>query len=335
MTLRKYRLGFLVFCCFVFFSSAMSKAQNNQASYDTSTRGATAQTAGAAAIHPDKQGTQAENLVVNVELINVLFTLTDRKGKLVTDLERADFHLFEDNRPQTITNFSRETDLPLTVALLIDTSTSIRDKFKFEQEAATDFLVHTLRPGKDKALLITFDSAIELVQDFTDDTELLRKALHQIRPGGGTKLLDSIFLACQEKMKAESGRKIMILISDGDDNLSLETLNSTLEMAQKSDVSIYTISTNSSGFFGITAPKSDKLLKRLAEETGGRAFFPFKAEDLSQSFQDIGIELRSQYSLAYRSSNTRRDGSFRAIRIETDRKNLKVKARKGYYAPKG
>ncbi|HVN80855.1 MAG TPA: VWA domain-containing protein [Terriglobia bacterium] len=283
----------------------------------------------------EKSDSQPENLVVNVDLVNVLFTLTDRKGKLVTDLEKSDFHLFEDNRMQTITNFSRETDLPLTIALLIDTSTSIRDKFKFEQEAAMDFLARTLRPKKDKALLISFDSAIELVQDYTDDPALLRKAISQIRPGGGTKLLDAIYLACQEKLKAEAGRKIMILISDGDDNLSLETVNSTLEMAQKSDVSIYTISTNSSGFFGISAPKSDKLLKRLADETGGRAFFPFKAEDLSQSFQDIGAELRSQYSLAYRSSNTKRDGTFRAIRIETERKNLKVKSRRGYYAPKG
>jgi len=220
----------------------------------------------------NQSDSEAENLVINVDLVNVLFTLTDRKGKLVTDLEKADFRLFEDNRLQNITNFSRETDLPLTISLLIDTSTSIRDKFKFEQEAATDFLARTLRLKKDKALLISFDSAIELVQDFTDDPELLRKAIHLIRPGGGTKLLDAIFLACQEKLKAETGRKIMIVISDGDDNLSLETLNSTLEMAQKSDVSIYTISTNASGFFGISAPKSDKLLKRLAEETGGRAF---------------------------------------------------------------
>jgi Ca-activated chloride channel family protein len=292
------------------------------------------QTVKSLADRTDKSDSQAENLVVNVDLVNVLFTLTDRKGKLVTDLEKSDFHLFEDNRLQTITNFSRETDLPLTIALLIDTSTSIRDKFKFEQEAATDFLARTLRPKKDKALLISFDSAIELVQDYTDDPGLLRKAINQIRPGGGTKLLDAIYLACQEKLKAEAGRKIMILISDGDDNLSLETTNSTLEMAQKSDVSIYTISTNSSGFFGISAPKSDKLLKRLADETGGRAFFPFKAEDLSQSFQDIGAELRSQYSLAYRSSNTKRDGTFRAIRIETERKNLKLKSRRGYYAPK-
>jgi len=277
---------------------------------------------------------KADNLVVNVELVNVLFTATDRKGRLVTDLEKSDLRLYEDNKPQAITNFSRETDLPLTIALLIDTSTSIRDRFKFEQQAAIDFLAKTLRPGRDKALLITFDSAIELVQDFTDDPERISRAIRQVRPGGGTKMLDAVYLACQEKLKAEAGRKVLILISDGDDNLSLETLGSTLEMAQRADVSLYSISTNSSGFFGLTAPKSDKLLKRLAEETGGRAFFPFKAEDLSQSFQDIGEELRSQYSLAYRSSNPNRDGSFRSIKIETARKSLKVKARKGYYAPR-
>src|SRR2546422_6051459 len=283
----------------------------------------------------DKTEKNPDNLVVNVELVNVLFTVMDRKGKLVTDLDKSNLKLYEDNKLQTITNFSRETDLPLTIALVIDTSTSIRERFKFEQEAAIDFLFRTLRPKKDKALLITFDSAIELVQDYTDNPEVLSKAIRQVRPGGGTKMLDAIYLACQEKLKSEPGRKIMILISDGDDNLSLETITSTLEMAQKSDVAIFAISTNSSGFFAITAPKADKILKRLAEETGGRAFFPFKAEDLSASFQDIGAELRSQYSLAYRSSNPGRDGSFRSIKIETDRKNLKVKARKGYYAPRG
>ena len=283
---------------------------------------------------PQKSEKSPEDLVVNVDLINVLFTVTDRKGKLVTDLDKKELKLFEDSKPQAITNFSRETDLPLTIALLIDTSTSIRDRFKFEQEAAIDFLYRTLRPKKDKALLITFDSAIELVQDFSDNPEMLAKAIRQVRPGGGTKMLDSIYLACQEKLKSETGRKLIILISDGDDNLSLETLNSTLEMTQKSDVAIFAISTNSSGFFGITAPKADKLLKKLSEVTGGRAFFPFKAEDLSQSFQDIGSELRSQYSLAYRSSNSNRDGTFRSIKIEPERKNLQVKSRKGYYAPR-
>jgi Ca-activated chloride channel homolog len=286
-------------------------------------------------IKAQKPEASPDNLVVHVDLVNVLFTVTDRKGTLVTDLGRENLKIYEDNKPQAITNFTRETELPLTIAVLIDTSSSIRDRFKFEQQAAIDFLYRTLRPNKDKALLITFDSAIELIQDFSDNPEVLAKAIRQVRPGGGTKMFDAIYLTCQEKLKAETGRKIMILISDGDDNLSLETLSGTLEMAQKSDVSIYSISTNSSGFFGLTAPKADKVLKRLAEDTGGRAFFPFKAEDLSASFQDISAELRSQYSLAYRSSNPTRDGSFRSIKIETDRRNLKVKARRGYYAARG
>jgi Ca-activated chloride channel family protein len=281
---------------------------------------------------PDQGTNKSDDLVVHVELVNVLFTVTDRKGQLVTDLDQSNFRIYEDNRLQMITNFSKETDLPLTIALLIDTSSSIRERFKFEQQAAIDFLQSTLRLGKDKALLITFDSAVELIQDFTSDVESLSKAIRRVRPGGGTRMFDSIYLACQEKLKAETGRKVMILISDGDDNLSLQTQRGSLEMAQRSDVTIYAISTNSSGFFGLMAPKADKVLKRLAEDTGGRAFFPFKAEDLTESFQNIGSELRSQYSLAYRSSNAARDGAFRAIRIETDRRNLRVKARKGYYA---
>ena len=279
----------------------------------------------------------SDNLIINVELINVLFTVKDRKGRLVTDLQRPNFKLYEDNKLQKITNFSQETNLPLTIAILIDTSTSITDRFKFEQEAAIDFLYQTLRPKKDKALLITFDSAIELIQDFTNVPQILARSIRKIRPGGGTKMLDSIYLTCQEKLRAEPGRtrKIIVLISDGDDNLSMETLPNTLEMVQRSDVSIYAISTNLSGFFNIKLPKADKLLKRLAQETGGRAFFPFKSDDLAKSFADISTELRSQYSLAYRSSNTKQDGSFRAIKIKTDRKRLKVKARKGYYALRG
>ena len=276
----------------------------------------------------------AKHLVINVELVNVLFTVTGPKGRLVTNLQQPNFKLYEDKKLQKITNFSQETDLPLTIAVLIDTSTSITDRFKFEQEAAIDFLYRTLRPGKDKALLITFDSAIELVQDFTDNPQVLAKSIKRIRPGGGTKLLDSLYLTCQEKLKAEPGRtrKIIILISDGDDNLSMESVVSTLEMVQRSDVSIYAISTNSRSFFSVKAPKADKLLKRLAQETGGQAFFPFKSDDLAKSFATISTELRSQYSLAYRSSNTRRDGSFRSIKIKINRKKLKVKSRKGYYS---
>ena len=273
-------------------------------------------------------------LVVNVDLVNVMFTVTDRKGKLVTDLGKNDFQIFEANQPQVITNFSQETDLPLSIALLIDTSSSVSDRFRFEQAAAVDFLSKALRHKTDKALLMTFDSTIELVQDFTNDPQKLSSAIHAVRPGGATEMLDAIYLACDEKLRAESGRKVMIVISDGEDNLSLHTVAATLEMAQKADVTIFAISTNSTDLFDAKAPDTDKVLKRLAEETGGRVFSPFKAEDLSRNFQDIALELRSQYSLGYLSSNPLRDGSFRVIRLEAGRKNVKVKARHGYYAPR-
>jgi Ca-activated chloride channel homolog len=277
-----------------------------------------------------------ERLVVDVELINVSFSVLDKKGKLVTDLGQDEFRIYEDNKAQKITNFARETDLPLTVALLIDTSTSIRDKFKFEQEAAIDFFHTTLRRKKDKGLLMSFDSTIDLLQDFTDDPDQLTKAVKRLKPGGGTKMFDAIYLVCQEKLKNKAGsRKVLVLISDGDDNLSLESLASTLEMIQRAEVTIFAISTNSSGFFGMASPKNDKVLKKLAEDTGGRVFFPPKVEDLAQSFHEISQELRSQYSLAYRSTNPNKDGSFRSIKIATSRKDVKIKSRKGYYAPRG
>jgi VWFA-related protein len=278
---------------------------------------------------------KTQKLVVNVDLVNILFTVTDRKGKLINDLRQNDFQVFEDNQPQVITNFSRETDLPLSIALLIDTSSSVSNRFRFEQAAAVDFLSKALRHKADKALLMTFDTTIELVQDFTSNPQQLDSAIYEVRPGGATEMLDAIYMACDEKLRAESGRKVMIVISDGEDNLSLHTVAATVEMAQKADVTIFAISTNSTGLSGAKASDTDKVLKRLAEETGGRVFFPFKAEDLSQNFQDIALELRSQYSLGYYSSNPARDGSFRVIRLEVGRKNVRIKARHGYYAPRG
>lgn len=283
-----------------------------------------------------KTDQKQERIVIDVELVNVSFSVLDKKNKLVTDLEQGDFKIFENDKLQTITNFSRETDLPLTIGMLIDTSTSIRDKLRFEQEAAIDFFHTTLRRKKDKGALVSFDSNIEILQDFTDDPDVLTKGVKRLKPGGGTRMFDAIVLMCQEKMRNESStRKVLLVISDGDDNLSHGSLESTLEIAQRAEVSIFAISTNSSGFFGMESPKHDKILKKLAEETGGRVFFPSRAEDLAQSFFDVSQELRSQYSLAYRSANTSRDGAFRSIRIESSRKAVKVKSRKGYYAPKG
>jgi Ca-activated chloride channel family protein len=275
-------------------------------------------------------------IVVDVDLVNVVFSVLDKKGKVVTDLTREDVRIEENDKEQTITNFARESDVPLAIALLIDTSTSIRDKLKVEQEAAIDFFHTTIRRRLDKATLLSFDSTIDLLQPFTDDPDELTKAVRKLKPGGGTKMFDAIQQACQEQLKKESGkRRVLVLISDGDDNMSFETLDSTLEAAQRADVLIYAISTNTSGFFGMASPKNDKILKRLAEETGGRAFFPNKLDEMAMSFQEISQELRNQYSLAYRSTNRNRDGTFRSIKIDTARKGVKTHHRKGYYAPEG
>ena len=277
-----------------------------------------------------------ERILVDVHLVNLLFTARDKKGNLVPDLTRDRVKVFEDGRPQTITNFSRESDQPLGIVLLMDTSSSARASLKVQQEAAIDFLHNTIQRKRDKGLLMTFDSTIDVLQDFVDDPDRLSKAVKSLRIGGGTKMYDAIQVACQEKLAGLTGlRRIVVLIGDGDDNMSYETLESSIAIAQRSEVSIYTISTNNSGFFGMAQPKQDKILKRLAENTGGRAYFPPKIDDLAMSFFRISEELRSQYSVAYRSTNSSRDGAFRRIKINVRGKKVKLQYRKGYYAPTG
>jgi Ca-activated chloride channel family protein len=271
---------------------------------------------------------------VRVELVNVLMTVTDRKNRLVIHMTKDDFKVFEDGKPQTIRYFSRESDLPLRIAILIDTSNSIRERLRFEQEAAIDFLNTTIRRGKDLAFVVGFDVEPQLVQDYTDNLEKLANAIRGLQAGGVTSLYDSIFFSCKEKMlffppPEPYLRRVMIIISDGQDNQSEHTREEALAMAQRAEVTIFTISTNRSG----TEGRGDKVLRRLAEETGGRAFFPFEASELAADFQQIARELRSQYSLAYVSSNPAHDGTFRNILIEPLEKNMRVRAKAGYFAP--
>ena len=280
--------------------------------------------------------TSNNEMVIDVDLVNVVFSVLGKKGTVVPDLSQNEISIVEDDASQKITNFTRESGSPVALAVLIDTSTSIRAQFKVEQEAAIDFFHTTVRRRQDKAMLMSFDSTVDILQPFTDDADLLTKAVRRLKTGGGTKMFDAIQLACQEHLRKETGvRRVLVLISDGDDNMSFEVLNSTIEAAQRAEVAIYAISTNTSGFFGMSAPKNDKVLKRLAEETGGRAFFPAKIDEMAVNFQDISLELRNQYSLAYRSANRQRDGSFRSIKINTTRKDAKTFHRKGYYAPPG
>lgn len=276
-----------------------------------------------------------QTLSVDVDIVNVVFTVLDRKGRFITGLKQDEFRVFEDNGPQTISNFSRETGLPLTVALLIDTSGSIRDRLRFEQKAAIEFFYSSLRPGSDKGLIITFDSAVDLIQDYTDNPEVLAKAVKQMRAGGGTALYDAMYLAATHKTAGQAGRRVMIVITDGDDNSSRVSMTETLEMAQRNDMAIYTISTNgTAGSRSREQEQGDRVLKKFAEETGGRMFSPFRLEELTQDFLSIGEELRAQYTLAYRPTSLQRDGTFRRIRIEISEKGYQVRARQGYYAPR-
>jgi VWFA-related protein len=280
------------------------------------------------------QRPEDRTISVNVDLVNVLFTVFDKKGKFITTLTKDNFKVFEDDRPQEITNFSKETNLPLTIALLIDTSGSIRDKLRFEQEAAIEFFYSTLRRGTDKGMLITFDSGIDLLQDYTDDPQKLADAVKKIRAGGGTSLYDAVYLAAKEKLAGQQGRRVIILISDGDDNSSRISMTEALEIAQRNDVSIHSISTNAAESRSRNNDRGDKVMKKFADETGGKVFFPFRLQELAEDFQNISEELRAQYTLAYRSTNARTDGAFRRIRIDVADKRYKVRARSGYYVPR-
>lgn len=267
-----------------------------------------------------------------VTRVNMLFTVTDKHGRFVTDLGRSDFEVFENKKPQKILEFTSETDLPLRLAVLIDTSNSIRDRFHFQQEAATNFINSVMRE-QDKAVVVSFDTSAELVTDLTSDTHKLENAVRNLRPGGGTALYDAIYFACRDKLMLDQPlykfRRAMVILSDGDDNESRYSRDQALEMAQRADTVIYTISTNISHI----ETEGDKVMRYFAEQTGGVSFFPFEAKDLNQSFENIANELRHQYNLFYRPEPLNNDGHYHTVQIKVKgRKDLLVRARKGYYA---
>ena len=281
------------------------------------------------------QSDEPTRIQVDVTRVSLLFTVTDKKGRFITDLDKDDFEVVEGKRRQTISEFTAESDLPLRLGILIDTSNSIRERFKFEQEAASQFIDSVMRTNLDKAMVVSFDTSAELVSDLINDTDKLTAAIRDLRPGGGTALYDAIYFACRDKLSQDQPRykfrRAIVIVSDGDDNQSRYTRDQALEMAQKADVVIYAISTN------ITRIETDgdKVLRYFAQETGGRAFFPFKVEDLDQSFENIANELRHQYSISYRPEPLKTDGLFHAIDVRVrERKNLLVNVRRGYYAPK-
>lgn len=279
-------------------------------------------------------GSPESTIRVEVSRVPLLFAVTDKRNRFITDLEKDDFEVFDNDVKQEIREFVRESDLPLRIGILMDTSNSVRGRFRFEQESAVEFIRGVLADGvNDRAFLVSYDTRAELMVDYTSDSEELGRGVRMLRAGGGTALYDAIYYACRDKLPEDQPlaqyRRALIVIGDGDDNQSSVTRDMALEMAHKAEAVIYSISTNRTG----QKQSGDSVLRYFAEETGGRSFHPFQATDLEQSFADIANELRHQYFMIYSPTDFALDGSFHKIRIRTNLKNTVVRARSGYYAP--
>ena len=294
---------------------------------------AQAQESGEERYEPVYTGAESDVIKVDVARVPLLFTVTDRKNRFITDLGREDFEVYDDGWQQEIREFDRESDLPLRIGVILDTSNSIRARFKFEQEAAIEFLQGVLAEEHDRAFLVSFDTRAELIVDYTSDIEELADGVRRLRAGGGTALYDAIYYACRDKLPEdqpkEQFRRALVVIGDGEDNRSTVTREDALEMAHKAESVVYTISTNRSG----AAQGGDKTLRRFARETGGVAFHPFQARDLQQSFANIANELRHQYFILYSPSQFVNDGAFHTVEVRTRHRNATVRVRSGYYAP--
>jgi Ca-activated chloride channel homolog len=288
----------------------------------------------AATSSDDPQSGSLLTIHKRVDEVNVLFIATNKHGRFVRDLNESDFSILDDHKPpQSIVNFRRETDLPLHLGLLIDVSGSVQSRFSFEQDAAVSFLQHTVRGGFDKAFVVGFNKQSHMAQDSTDNVQLLSAGVHRLQDGGGTALYDAVYRACKEKFLNDRPdhpvRKAIVIVSDGEDNQSEVSRAQAIEMAERSEVIIYAISTDDSGLI----LRGDRVLEQLAAATGGRAFFPFKMKDMTHSFAAIEDELRSQYVVSYKPADFDADGRFRSIEISALKKDLQVRARKGYFAP--
>jgi Ca-activated chloride channel homolog len=273
----------------------------------------------------------------SVDEVDLIFTVRDKKtGHFVKDLKQSDFALLDDQKaPAKVYKFVQQTNLPLRVGIVIDASTSIRQRFQFEQQSASQFLSQVLRTQSDKAFIMGFDVQPDLKQDWTSNQDLLETGIDKLRPGGGTALFDAVYTACKDKLLNNSRgqepvRKAMILISDGDDNQSRAYLDDAIKMCQRAETIIFSISTNVSPSRG----RGDAVLQKMSEATGGSAYYPKRIEDMPQSFHEIEDELRSQYALSYTPADFKTDGSFRTIYLFANDRRYDVQAKKGYFAPK-
>jgi len=280
----------------------------------------------------EQEDVNAPTIKIGVNEVNLIFTVTDKHGKYNPNLKQSDFALLDDQKaPARVNSFHQQINLPLRVGLVIDASTSIRSRFQFEQQSATEFLLQILKSRLDRAFVMGFDVTPNITQDWTNDIDGLETGVNRLRPGGGTALYDAVYTACRDKLLdarvQEPVRKAMILISDGEDNQSRVRPDEAIKMCERAETIIYAISTN-------WTPSRGQGDKVLTEATGGQVFFPPSVEEMSNSFKDIEEELRSQYALTYTPADFKTDGAFRTIYLYCNDRRYQVRARKGYFAPR-
>jgi VWFA-related protein len=279
---------------------------------------------------------------IQVNLVNLFATVRDKKTKrIVSDLEKEDFKISEDGKEQTIVSFSKDSTLPVTLGLLIDTSGSEQNMLPAEQDAATRFLARVMRKN-DQAMVISFDSDADLLQDFTDDQDRIGRSIHRARINApvsqgpfptdipGTVFYDAVYLACHDELADQPGRRALIIVTDAQDEGSRVKVQDAIEAAQRSDTVVHVLLVADSHFGG----GNESVARKLTDETGGRTIVVRSEKKLEEAFDEISEELRSQYTLAYYSTNTARDGSYRKVKLDTTRKDLDALTRRGYYAPK-
>ncbi len=282
---------------------------------------------------PTDVGTTLFRTAVNE--VSLIFTVTDKHGHYIPNLTQSDFALLDDQKaPARVNSFHQQINLPLRVGILIDTSSSIRSRFQFEQQSATEFLLEVLRAKSDRAFVMGFDVTPTVTADWTNDQDALETGVNKLRPEGGTALFDAVYVACRDKLLTERGpepfRKAIILVSDGEDNQSRVYMQEAIKECERAETIIYAISTNWTPSRG----EGDKVLTELAEQTGGEVFFPPSVEDMAVSFKSIEEELRSQYALIYTPADFKMDGAFRSIYLYCYDRRYTVRAKKGYFAPR-
>lgn len=275
-------------------------------------------------------------LRIGVNEVNLIFTVTDKHGHYIPNLKQSDFALLDDQKaPEKVTSFRQQINLPLRVGIVIDASTSIRSRFQFEQQSATEFLLQILKARSDRAFVIGFDVTPTVTADWTNNVDALETGISRLRPGGGTAMFDAVYTGCRDKLLdvsrgQEPVRKAMVLISDGDDNQSRVHLDEAIKMCQRAETIVYAISTNWTPSRG----RGDQVLTQLASDTGGQVFFPPSVEEMSTSFKNIEEELRSQYALTYTPADFKPNGAFRPIYLYCNDRRYMARTRKGYFAPK-